>query len=338
MKRTGMGKNVEMEISLILSIHAVSGGESSNYENGCEDERILCIHKGNRLLLSGVLDGCGGAGSRKYVASENWTGARIASHEAGCALAEWFQTKNDSEIHSMTIEEVAAELQGKLSKHLKIVKERAEIGNGETRIISNMIKDFPTTLAVMTAESAEKGTVRIRSYWAGNSRNYILLPGGLKQISKDDLENNGDDDDPMADGGLSNCVSASIPFEICCKEIYETGPMILISGTDGIFGYFDSPIRLEWILLDTLQHADTPICWEEGLKAEIDRVSLDDHTLELVALNMGDFQNLKALYKERWSYLQATYMGKLNTAAEKEDGAQLYLELWRQYKEDYLIF
>ena len=323
-----------MEISLAISIHATSCGEPSDYGNACEDERMICVHGKENVLLSGVLDGCGGAGSKRYGRADRWTGARISSHEAGRTLAEWFQSKALKELKLQSQEDVAKELHDVLSTHLYEIKEA--LGTEKTLVISNLSVELPTTLAVMTAEPERKGNIRIRSYWAGNSRNYVFLPSGLKQISSDNLDGDHDGDEPLENGILSNAVNASSPFTIYSKEVIQKGTMMLLSATDGVFGYFDSPIRLEWILLDTLQHAACPLDWEGSLKAEIDDWSSDDHTMELIVLNAENFSSLKAAYRERWTEMKTQYAEKLDMAAENKNH-ELYLELWRQYKKDYLL-
>lgn len=323
-----------MEISLAISIHATSCGEPSDYGNACEDERMICSHGKDNVLLSGVLDGCGGAGAKRYRRADRWTGARISSHETGRTLAEWFQAKSAKELRKQSQEEVAKELHDVLSTHLYEIK--AFLGTEKSLVEDNLSAELPTTLAVMTAEPWRKVDIRIRSYWAGNSRNYVFLPDGLRQISRDNLDGDHDGDEPRENGILSNAINASNRFTIYSREVTQKGTMMLLSATDGVFGNFDSPIRLEWILLDTLQHAACPLDWEESLKAEIDDWSSDDHTMELVVLNAETFSKLKAAYRRRWTEMKTQYVEKLDIAAENKNH-ELYLELWRQYKKDYLL-
>ena len=122
-------------------------------------------------------------------------------------------------------------------------------------------------LAALTAEMRPNARVRLRSFWAGNSRNFVLLPQGLRQLSRDDLVGGYDPwEDLSRDGVLSNSVNASVPFVIHAAETAVTLPCLILAATDGVFSYFDSPIRLEWLLLSTLREAESPLAWEKALR------------------------------------------------------------------------
>lgn len=325
------------ELSLEIHFQANHNGSTDCSANGCEDERIILCACDTNVVMMGVVDGCGGSGSERYPLAENWTGARIAAHEVGNALEKWFYAKGEAGFFSDSTEETAAHMQNVLSGHLASVYAELDAEPEESLLVSDLIAELPTTLAMMTAEPVENEAVRIRSYWAGNSRNYVLLPDGLRLLSRDNLVGAGESQEPMGNGILSNTVNASKPFKIFHLETEEHGIMMLLSATDGVFGYFDSPIRLEWILLDTLQKSKTPLDWEKSLKTEIDSWSSDDHTMELLVFNAGDFQELKKTFLKRWSDMKTRYIDLLERASARQDYAGR-MELWKQYKTEYLEY
>ncbi len=325
-----------MDLSFALSIHAMPTGEAASPENDCEDERVIGIRDDGSVLL-GVMDGCGGTGSKRYPKAGNWTGAKIAAHEVGYAVYEWFHSLDPQTLRKASAEDLGEDLRAVLEKHLASVKQEVESDSESTlMIITGLTRDLPTTLAVMTVEQDQKKLLRVRSYWAGNARNYVFTPEGLFQFSMDDLVRDYDPyEDLTQDGILSNSVNASGPFEIHNNETVLSGPVILFSATDGVFSYFDSPIRMEWILLETLQKAGSPAEWEALLREEIDSYSSDDHAMQMLAIGFDSFPAVKELFTNRTKKLFEEYVERLNTAYEKNDHAEQQ-RLWLKYKDSYM--
>ena len=73
----------EMNFQLILSIE-------TEQKAGQGEDSAACVVIPNKAALIAALDGCGGAGSRKYAIADNWTGARIASFSCAQTLVDWF--------------------------------------------------------------------------------------------------------------------------------------------------------------------------------------------------------------------------------------------------------
>ncbi len=329
-------------LSFTLAVHSAPQGEPGAAPSPCEDERVVC-RRGKEEILIAVLDGCGGTGGKKYAQAENWTGARLASHLAGRALYRWYSdgvenadSKAGAPARAKTL---AAALGEALTSYNGELKASSRI---QSFISSKLSKDLPTTLAAMTAAPHPEGGMRIRSYWAGNSRNYVLIPSGgsdagLRQLSRDDIVGGYDPyEDLMKDGILCNSVNASEPFEIHTAQYRSGGPCIILSASDGIFGYLDSPIRLEWILLDTLERASSPLDWERALRESFASYAADDHTLQLAALGFRDFDEVKAAYAPRCRELEEGWIRPLEEANRKEDH-EAGRALWESYKAEYLI-
>ena len=321
-------------VTLTISVHSAPRGERGQNAAPCEDERVLDIREKERALVA-VLDGCGGTGARRYLLAKGWSGARLASHLAGRRLARWFAERGN-EADELSAEDQALALHDALEEELLAAK-AALAGEGASRISSRLSKDLPTTLAALTAKAFPNARLRLRSFWAGNSRNYVLLPQGLRQLSRDDLVGDYDPwEDLSRDGVLSNSVNASVPFVIHAAETSVSLPCLILSATDGIFSYFDSPIRLEWLLLSTLREAESPLAWEEALREELGALAADDHTLQLASLGFESFPALQEAYAGRLELLEREYIPALQQAAEAGDGEQMRA-LWERYKTDYLL-
>ena len=322
-------------VSLTISVHSAPLGEQGENTAPCEDERVLDTREDRRALVA-VLDGCGGTGARRYLLAGGWSGARLASHLAGRRLERWFHESGREGENGQTAEDLALALHDALAEELLAAKE-ALSGEGASRISSRLSKELPTTLAALTAEACPDARLRLRSFWAGNSRNYVLLPQGLRQLSRDDLVGDYDPwEDLGKDGVLSNSVNASAPFVIHAAETVVPLPCLIFSATDGIFSYFDSPIRLEWLLLSTLREAESPLAWENALREELGALAADDHTLQLASLGFENFDELREAYAGRLELLEREYIPALQEAAEAEDSEQMRA-LWEHYKTDYLL-
>lgn len=322
-------------VTLSLYVHSAPCAEGQEPNSACEDERVIFSPDGERVLI-GVLDGCGGTGARRYPEAGNWSGARIASHVAGRSLFRWFAGLSQERFHNGTAPELAEELEAQLGTAIRDANALLESGSAPRFVSSRLSKALPTTLAAITAEKLPDDHARLCSFWAGNSRNYVFLCTGLRQLSADDVVGNYDPFEDLAkDGILSNSVNASAPFEIHVSEMPVKGPCLILSASDGVFSYFDSPIRLEWLLLDTLRQAETPAQWELLLRKEIGAVSADDHTLQLAALGFESFPELKGAFLPRLEELEREYILPLQAAVEEEDQERLLL-LWQKYRETFL--
>ncbi len=324
-------------VSFLLSVHSTPVTDGEGESQPCEDERVVCV-KEDGSLLAGVLDGCGGTGGRVYPQADGWTGARLSSHLAGRALHQWFLETPTEELNRKYPEEIAEEIRNILSETLKRFNNSLRNEDpGAVRIRTAMQKDLPTTLAAVTVLPFAPRKARLISFWAGNSRNYILTCFGLQQISCDDLKGDYDPyEDLMRDGILSNSVNAAEPFEIRSRVLPLPVPCMILSASDGIFGYLDSPVRLEEILLGTLMEASGPLEWENRLRERFSELAGDDHTLQLTALGFRDFEDIRTYFAPRWDFFREKWIAPLNEAQQNGDAGKAE-ELWRSYSLEYML-
>lgn len=307
---------------------------------GEDSEPLAVISKDNGAI--GVFDGMGGSGATKYnVDGVERTGAYIASRFVKSVVEQFFLDRSqhgEDSIPSELKELLKTELSAKL----------ASFGD-ETKsgLRSKMIRALPTTLSVCTYRRIEDRYI-INSYWAGDSRNYLLTAEGLFQISKDDLDV---DQDAMAnlinDAALSNCVCADRDFHINNIRLNINKPFILISASDGCFGYLQSPMHFEFALLDTMLRTNSPQEWGETLKTYLRTVAGDDVSMSLVAIGFTSYGMIKEIFNNRHKYIFAEYIEELDELRSRQLKLKAQVEeiesilppkrqeMWQLYKSQY---
>lgn len=286
---------------------------------GEDSEPLALIAKEKGVI--GVFDGMGGSGAMKYnVDGVERTGAYIASRFVKSVVEQFFTDKTQYEDDA-----IPSELKELLKKELsaKLASFGAETKSG---LRSKMIRALPTTLSVCTYQKKEDKYI-INSYWAGDSRNYLLTTEGLFQISKDDLDV---EQDAMAnlinDAALANCVCADRDFHINHVRINADMPFILFSASDGCFGYLQSPMHFEYALLDTMLRTNSPLEWEETLKAYLRTMAGDDISISLVAIGFTSYEMIKDIFKDRCKYIYTEFIEELDELREKQQKLKAQVE------------
>ena len=208
--------------------------------------------------------------------------------------------------------------------------------SGGIAIKSAMIRKLPTTAAVAFGTSEEKGCTKVTAVWAGDSRVYVLDGRGLAQLSVDDTTVPDPMENIYQDGVLTNVFCGDRPVELHAKTVTMQGPFVVLTATDGCFGYVSTPMEFEGILLDTLMQARTPAQWETMMADIISSVAGDDHAMELAAFGYGDFDVIKHSFRDRYALLSEKY---LRPVQAMEDGdREGRRALWQTYRADYLRF
>lgn len=316
---------------------------------GEDSDPILIIFEDSVLL--GVFDGMGGAGGAECVSDygEDKTKAYVGSRIVKDAI-EGFVKKHPESIKETNFREALKSIiQTRYAEEKEKYPPKSKGG-----LRSALIKEYPTTLAITSIREDDHQYI-IDSYWAGDSRNYIWSPKGLFQISIDDLKGNLDPLENLhEDAPMSNCVQADGPFTINHKEILgfkKSDKFLLISATDGCFGYYPSPMDFEKALIDTLRNANSLEEWKERLTMAFSYITADDFSFSIVAIGFKDFKDLKKAFKKShlindYSQRRRIFESKvrerkaLDEKIAKEE-AELNEEinrLWLQYKANYLKF
>lgn len=306
-----------------------------------EDADPLSETIDNNIGFIGVFDGMGGSGATEYTLPDGTkqTGAYIASRLVCRSLQEFIGKNPQHDIESTQLQHYIKE------QFDKYVVENNIKPSG---LRSPIIRILPTTLSVIGYKQ-ENHNIDIYSYWCGDSRNYILTQKGLMQISTDDLKSQQDPLENLRnDDALSNCICQDRAFTINRLHIeYQHLPIILLSATDGCFGYLPSPMHFENLLLGTLMQSNDIECWRNNIIETLKPISGDDFSMSVVMLGLT-FEDWKKCLKSRWQDVQKKYIQPLEQKQKEIDRAQqkardmlqsLYdmtTQLWNDYKTNYL--
>lgn len=275
--------------------------------------------------IIGVFDGCGGSGSRRYAEYDNKTGAYISSRITSKAVLNWFYEfcNEDKLLSQNTIEDICIELENRIHCALSEVKSNTEA----YKMKGSMLKDFPTT-ASLIFYTHKNENVYSAFIWCGDSRGYILQPHGLVQITRDDISVGLDALSNLKnDGQLTNVISADGKFILHGKIIECDKPAILITATDGSFGYFSTPMEFEYVLLKTLIGSANMKEWNVNLNSYLKEVSGDDYTIVISIYGFKNFNILKKTFLHRERDLYDKYLSNLKNTSESERN-----DLWQDYK------
>ena len=265
--------------------------------------------EGNDFIIASF-DGCGGSGSKKYENYSGKTGAYIASRAVCGGVKSWFDESRDG-----------GKMLDYIGKALEVCNNYADKSG---RIMGSLGKAFPTTAAIVTGELSKNG-INMSCFWAGDSRCYLLDANGLHQLTQDDIDGQDAMSNLLNDGVMTNVISASSPFELHSKSMTLNYPCILLTATDGCFGYLKSPMEFEFLLIEALVNSKNPYEWHTALYDKMQSVAGDDFTLCAAVLGYKDFNNIKKRFLNRYIYMSGTYIDT------KED----VLDLWEKYKKDY---
>jgi serine/threonine protein phosphatase PrpC len=144
---------------------------------------------------------------------------------------------------------------------------------------------FASTLAGCVIGSGR--SLRVRSFWIGDSRLYWLSSHSLHQLSDDDVKHRSDafqslrDDSPM-----SQFLAANMPesWGVHVRDFSFPRDGLLLACTDGCFGYWSSPWEFELAMIRAFRVAADWDTWLSALRSEIDIVKQDDASLSCYPL------------------------------------------------------
>lgn len=318
---------------------------------GEDSNPILYADDRDNVILIGVFDGMGGAGSTECVSdfSENgvhktmaYVGSRIVRDAIDMAILE-----NPALVMSS---DLATELKNIINIRYASEKEKYQ-SNTKAGIRSRLIKGYPTTLAIACIRR-KSSEYSIDSLWAGDSRNYIWSKDGLFQISTDDLKGNLD---PMQnlheDAPMSNCIQADSEFKINHNhiEIPVNEKFVVISATDGCFGYYPSPMDFELALYDTLKSAQGIKEFKSSLTNSFAKITGDDFSYVVAPIGFSSYKEIKSYFKSsnkiaKEYYKNQKYLNlkikktenKLNRLKSRLENSRI--SSWQKYKRNYLKY
>ncbi len=323
-------------------------------EKGEDADPVLLV-EGKKYFIS-VFDGMGGAGSTVYsFDGVQRSGAFIASRTVKKTLERLLH--NIIKQNEVFDEKITETLKNEVLKDLN--SQLKELKHEVSALKSKLIKTLPTTFAGQLIYEEEK-EIKVFSFSAGDSRNYILSPQkGLSQLSKDDLKENFDAFENITkDAQMSNFIHIEGDFKINLKEYsFDNQECILISATDGCFGYFPTPLHFENIILNSISSSDTISECKDLLIENIKEVAGDDFSLSFLPIGFGSFNGIKESFKARLEFM---YQDNMKTLEEedkkyeklKKDKIRIEEDLkhqekfrieaqtmfWEEYKKNYELY
>ncbi len=283
-------------------------------DNG-EDCELYSVNRNEALFAS--FDGCGGSGAKRYSRFHRKTGAFIAARAAAMAVRCWFE---------QTPRRDAASMQQMINRALEHCQ---DLVGEQSAFIGQMAKTFPTTMAAVILHRDPAGWAA-DLYWVGDSRVYLLNADGLAQLTEDDLDGVDAMDNLSQDAALTGVISLSASYRIHTGRVMLDKPAVILTATDGCFGYYSTPMEFEGLLLSTLMHAESASAWEGQLAASIDRVAGDDYTLCGCSFGFGSFAGLRRALQPRAAYLEQAYIARLARMQPEQKR-----QLWLSYRDHY---
>jgi hypothetical protein len=315
---------------------------------GEDSDPMLLYHDGKTVL--GVFDGMGGAGGAECESDfgSGHTKAYVGSRIIKEAIEELINSEPSIVCNDSFVNILSETIKNRYAAEKKKFPPKSKGG-----LRSALIKEYPTTLAMLCVRR-ENCNYIIDSYWAGDSRNYIWTNDGLFQVSIDDLQGKLD---PLQnlheDAPMSNCIQADAPFTIHHKSIKDfsgNSKFIVLSATDGCFGYYPSPMDFERILYRTLRKSEDMDDWKSNLSKLFAYATGDDFSFSLAAFGYNQFSDIKKDLShsniQEYIYKRDEYeneVRKLNKLEEKisEKGKSLEFKItgmWPDYKKSYLKY
>lgn len=282
--------------------------------------------------LLGVFDGCGGAGARKHAFYSGKTEAYIASRLCAGSFYDSFRSAFPC---NLSPEQVTNEVLIPNAIQALVAYAPPKDENG-FRIIGSMVRTLPTTAAVALIQQADSGNILVSAIWAGDSRVFILNAQGLAQLTIDDTSVPNPMENIYEDGVLKNVFCSDRKVRVHCKTIRVKPPFVVLSATDGCFGYVSTPMEFEGILLNTLLNVNVPAEWESKLVEMIGAFAGDDHTICLASFGYNSFSALQKSLSNRYTYILRKYLNPVSKLPI--DDRQSRYKLWEQYQADYMRY
>lgn len=291
----------------------------------------------------GVFDGMGGAGATQYqIRSSSVSGAYLASRFTKKIVQNYFKNVFKNDRHAIVVNDIKEEI-------INSLRSKSILFNIQpSKLKSKLLKTLPTTAAILYYENLGGNKVRLSVFWAGDSRCYSLSPTtGLQQLTKDDLTEYGDAlQNSRSDSPISNCINIDVDFTLRSHCVDIDMPLVFFAATDGVFGYFKTPMQFEFTLIDSLLAANDINCWSEILISKMNGIANDDFSISLVTIGFDSFEKLKSAFAERHKFIYENFelpISSINELNSKDNSKENDVEndvdpidkLWETYKNNY---
>jgi len=294
----------------------------------CEDSPPLFITpliQSTDSTYLGVFDGMGGAGAGRVEfplsnkGSISSTEALLASRICRRAVTRWIvedpRPPQPNHLKSMIV--------GRLQSAMK----DTSLSEG-SRIRGTLTKRLPTTLVLSQVQPVDSAsTSRIITWWAGDSRAFLVTPEhGLAAITRDHVRGSDQLDQLRSDPPIENVVNQSTDFYLdeTIKEV--SGPFVLLLATDGVFGYLPTPGLLELGLLEALSNKSHEVA--NKFADFCTTYAADDVSAVMVVSGFRDDQDVADSFRSRLATLRNQYSQILTMTSDDPNWNVEVERLW----------
>lgn len=285
--------------------------------------------------LLATYDGTGGSGAAPAqigADGEDVSGAFVAGRLARRVTEAWF-----AGVLAAPSSDAAPDMALHDELAVRFAHEATLGTQSSAKFAGSLRRELPTTLAA-TRFRVGGATVSAAAIWAGDSRCHVLLPdSGLQQLTVDDTSIHDALEAITTDAPMTNLVSADRSFQLGHRTFEFATPVVLVSSTDGCFGYVATPAHFEYLLLEALQSATTADEWAARMLAQLENFTGDDASLVLVAVGWRDLDEVKRAFADRTAHLQLQHWAPFAhlQPADHDQLTTLRMTSWRQYKQLY---
>ncbi|MFD3675628.1 serine/threonine protein phosphatase [Streptomyces sp. NPDC058613] len=222
-----------------------------------------------------------------------------------------------------------------LKEYVDFFHERAP--QRRSKIGGQMRRQLPTTVAAIEYRSQSGDRVEFRALWAGDSRAYLLDPDhGLQVLTRDHTVESDTLELLRSDPPMTNTVCKDRDFFLEEYTLECALPSVLLTATDGFFGYVLTPADFENILLSTLREAGNESEWADLIRREVQGCTADDATLGLVALGYKDFTQLRSRFAVRQEFISDFCRKNRPTSTDSATAVRAWQDsTWRDYRVGY---
>jgi len=158
----------------------------------------------------------------------------------------------------------------------------------------------------------------------------VLTPDrGLSVITKDDVIPTDALEQLRTDPPIVNVVNESVPFRLNHKKVSVELPCLIITATDGLYGYIYTPGYLEFLILDCLYRSKTVREFSDLLLKETSSLASDDVSFAIAFLGFGaDLEKVRNMFRQRYENLKHLYQS-FSDKPSIEDAESLIDTIWK---------
>ena len=148
-------------------------------------------------------------------------------------------------------------------------------------------------------------------------------------ITKDDVIPTDALDQLRTDPPIVNVVNESVPFRLNHKKVSVELPCLIITATDGLYGYIYTPGYLEFLILDCLFRSKTVREFSDLLLKETSSLASDDVSFAIAFLGFGaDLEKVRNMFRQRYANLKHLYQS-FSDNPSIEDAESLIDTIWK---------